>query len=145
MTGTTNSPLKYHMNDLVYYLGIATGGNLGKQIAYLGAIAAMAKGMLYTLPKTNEKGETIRNYVELETFIQSVDILDKAYLPAFDTNPYLFHKARKIRKGVQVVEALAYHILTENDLISGNVIRAKLAEQFGKNRIIGQEPTRIDE
>ena len=42
-----NTPLKFHMNDLVYYLGISSGGNLGKQISLLGAIAAMAKGMLY--------------------------------------------------------------------------------------------------
>jgi hypothetical protein len=128
------------MNDLVYYLGLSTGGHLGKQIAYLGAISAMAKGMMYNLqPEIKDHtGILIENptVVELDTFIAAVDALDKSYVPSFDTNPYLFHKARRVRKGLQVVEALAYHILTENELIAGNVMRARLAEQFGKDRIL---------
>jgi hypothetical protein len=134
------SPLKYHMNDLVYYLGMSAGGHLGKQIAYLGAISAMAKGMMYNLnPQIkNSDGDVIDNptVVELDTFIAAVDLLDRAYVPSFDTNPYLFHKARRIRKGLQVVEALGYHILSENELIAGNIMRARLAEQFGKDRIM---------
>ncbi len=117
------------MNDLVYYLGIATGGHLGKQIAYLGAISAMAKGMTYTIKNEEDVSE-------IEAFISAVDMLDKAYVPSFDTNPYLFHKARRIRKGIQVIEAFAYHLLTKHELIAGNVMRARLAEQFGKGRIL---------
>lgn len=82
-----NTPLKYHMNDLVYYMGISTGGHLGKQIAYLGAIGAMTKGMLYKidLPEIHE---------EVDDFIAMVDMLEKAYNPMIDSNPYLFNKAR---------------------------------------------------
>jgi len=126
-----NSPLKYHMNDLVYYLGIASGGDLGKQIKLLGAISSMAAGMLYrfprdTYPELNE---------ELDEFIEMVDMLDKSYTPMVDTNPYLFQKARRLRKGVHVTEVLAYHIITDHNLVAGNIMRSRLAEQFGKNRI----------
>lgn len=125
------SPLKYHMNDLVYYLGVSSGGNLGKQISLLGAISAMAKGMLYTF--NSDKDKSIQE--ELDEFILLVDMLDKAYNPLIDTNPYMFPKARRIRKGVHTVEVLAYHIITVHNLVAGNIMRARLVDQFGKDRI----------
>lgn len=125
------SPLKYHMNDLVYYLGVSSGGNLGKQISLLGAISAMAKGMLYTF--NSEKDKPIQE--ELDEFVLLVDMLDKAYNPLIDTNPYLFQKARRVRKGVHTVEVLAYHIISVHNLVAGNIMRARLVDQFGKDRI----------
>jgi len=134
------------MNDLVYYLGIASGGNLGKQIALLGAIAAMAKGMLYRFqPKTiTENGKEIFDPYhykpvqdEIDEFVTLVDMLDKAYNPLLDTNPYLFPKARRIRKGVHITEVLAFHIISEHGLVAGNIMRSKLADHFGKDRMIG--------
>jgi hypothetical protein len=125
-----NTPLKYHMNDLVYYLGMSTGGNLGKQIAYLGAIGAMAKGMLY---KINDK--EIQD--EIDEFVDLVDMLDRAYTPMIDSNQYLFSKARRIRKGVHIAEVLCFHIITKDNLIAGNMMRAKLMEQFRQDQIKG--------
>lgn len=119
------------MNDLVYYLGISSSGSLGKQIALLGAISAMAKGMLYSF--NSEKDKPIQE--ELNEFALVVDMLDKAYNPLVDTNPYLFQKARRIRKGVHTVEVLAYHIITVHNLVTGNIMRARLVDQFGKDRI----------
>lgn len=144
-----NTPLKYHMNDLVYYLGISSGGNLGKQIALLGAIAAMAKGMLYRFQPVDrhykdEDGNDCIEYDiyhykpvqdEIDEFVSLTDMLDKAYNPLLDTNPYLFPKARRIRKGVHITEVLAFHIISEHGLVAGNVMRAKLAEQFGQGRM----------
>jgi hypothetical protein len=126
-----NTPLKYHMNDLIYYLGISSGGNLGKQIALLGAIAAMAKGMLYRFnaPQYKDMQE------ELDEFASLVDMLDKAYNPMIDSNPYLFPKARRIRKGVHIAEVLAYSIIEKHNLVSGNIMRARLVDAFGKERI----------
>ena len=127
------SPLKYHMNDLVYDLGRASGGHLGKQISLLGAIAAMAKGMLYAFNSESKQHKEIQ--AELDEFILVVDMLDKAYNPLVDTNPYLFQKASRVRKGVHTVEVLAYHILANHNLVTGNVMRSRLADQFGKDRI----------
>lgn len=126
-----NTPLKYHMNDLVYYLGMGTAGHIGKQIAYLGAIGAMMKGMTYRI-----EGLPIV-HAEIDEFIEMVDTLDKAYVPMIDTNPYLFTKARKLRKGVNVAKVLGFHIITTNGLISGNLMRARLMDQFGQGRIKG--------
>jgi hypothetical protein len=127
------SPLKYHMNDLVYDLGRASGGNLGRQISYLGAIAAMGKGMLYPFNSDSETDKEIQ--AELDEFILLVDMLDKAYNPLIDTNPYLFQKARRVRKGVHTVEVLAYHIISRHNLVTGNIMRSRLVDQFGKDRI----------
>jgi len=127
------SPLKYHMNDLVYYLGISSGGNLGKQISLLGAISAMAKGMLYTFKSGSITDTNLQ--AELDEFILLVDMLDKAYNPLIDTNAYLFQKARRVRKGVHIVEVLAYHIISQHNLVSGNIMRSRLVDQFGKDRI----------
>ena len=121
------------MNDLVYYLGISSGGHLGKQISLLGAMAAMAKGMLYAFNSGSEQDNEIQ--AELDEFILVVDMLDKAYNPLIDTNPYLFPKARRVRKGVHTVEVLAYHILANHNLVTGNIMRSRLADQFGKDRI----------
>jgi len=121
------------MNDLVYYLGISSGGHLGKQISLLGAMAAMAKGMLYAFNSESELDKEIQ--AELDEFILAVDMLDKAYNPLIDTNPYLFPKARRVRKGVHTVEVLAYHIISNHNLVTGNIMRARLVDQFGKDRI----------
>jgi len=127
------SPLKYHMNDLVYYLGISSGGHLGKQISLLGAMAAMAKGMLHAFNSESEQDKEIQ--AELDEFVLAVDMLDMAYNPLIDTNPYLFQKARRVRKGVHTVEVLAYHIIANHNLVTGNIMRARLVDQFGKDRI----------
>jgi len=139
------------MNDLVYYLGQSAGGNLGRQVALLGAIAAMAKGMLYRFQPVAkiEKDENGNDYLnpdiynykpvqdEIDEFVMLTDMLDKAYNPLLDTNPYLFPKARRIRKGVHITEVLAFHIISEHGLVAGNIIRSKLAEHFGKDRSKG--------
>ena len=129
---TINTPLKYHMNDLVYYMGMSTAGHLGKQIAYLGAIGAMMQGMMYKIQVPAVRAE-------VDEFVALVDMLDKAYNPLIDTNPYLFNKARKIRKGVNIAKVLGFSIIAENNLISGNLMRARLMDQFGKDRIKGGE------
>lgn len=130
-----NTPLKYHMNDLVYYLGISSGGHLGKQIALLGAIAAMAKGMLYQF--VGEQYREIQD--EIDEFVDLTDMLDKAYNPLLDTNPYLFPKARRIRKGVHITEVLAFSIIEKHNLVAGNIMRARLVDAFGKDRIKSPE------
>lgn len=129
----TSSPLKYHMNDLVYYLGISTGGNLGKQISYLGSIAAMAKGMTYEFDNPNVP-EQAQLQSEIDDLVNVVDMLERAYRPMYDTNQYLFQRARVIRKGVQIAEVLAFHIISKHNLIAGNIIRARMANEFGKSR-----------
>jgi hypothetical protein len=134
-----NTPLKFHMNDLVYYLGISSGGNLGKQISLLGAIAAMAKGMLYRFNSIEFK--EIQD--EIDEFVMLTDMLDKAYNPLIDSNPYMFPKARRIRKGVHIAEVLAFSIIEKHNLVAGNIMRARLVEQFGKERIKSQ-PTMGD-
>ena len=139
-----NNPLKYHMNDLVYYLNLSTGGNLGKQISYLGAIGAMAKGMLHPFrPERAPDEKTAASYQrlqdEVDEFVEMVDMLDKAYRPMLDTNPYLFQKASRVRKGVQIAEVIAFHIIGENNLIAGNIMRARLVDKFGKDRIKGAD------
>jgi hypothetical protein len=139
-----NNPLKYHMNDLVYYLNLSTGGNLGKQISYLGAIGAMAKGMLHPFrPERAPDEKTVVSYQrlqdEVDEFVEMVDMLDKAYRPMLDTNPYLFQKASRVRKGVQIAEVIAFHIIGENNLIAGNIMRARLVDKFGKDRIKGAD------
>lgn len=147
-----NTPLKYHMNDLVYYLGLSTGGHLGKQIAYLGSMGAMMKGMLYQFQPTDrmkadgdERYEVFQKIqAEIDEYIGLVDMLEKAYVPMLDTNPYLFNKARRVRKGVQIAEVLAFHIVTKHNLIAGNIMRQRLAEQFGKDRIKGTVPEGSD-
>lgn len=145
MTIDLNTPLKYHMNDLVYYLGMSTGGNLGKQIAYLGAIGAMMKGMLYRFTPESVTGKSSedefqrRQYAKLQdqidTFVIMVDMISKAYTPMMDSNPYMFNHARRIRKAVHIAEVLAFHIIEKNGLVSGNMMRARLVDQFGKDRI----------
>jgi hypothetical protein len=130
-----NTPLKYHMNDLMYYLGMSSGGSLGKQIALLGAIAAMAKGMLY---KFNSE-EFKQDQAEVDELIDLVDMLDRAHTPMVDTNPYMFVKARRLRKGVHIAEVLAYHIIEKHGLVAGNIMRSRLIEQFGKGRIKGMD------
>jgi hypothetical protein len=129
----TASPLKYHMNDLVYYLGISSGGNLGKQISLLGAISAMASGMLYTFNSDSKADVALQS--ELSEFVLLVDMLDKSYNPLIDTNPYLFQKARRVRKGVHTVEVLAYHIISHHNLVMGNIMRSRLMDHFGDGRI----------
>ena len=121
------------MNDLVYDLGRASGGHLGRQISLLGAIAAMAKGMLYTFNSDSEMDITLQ--AELDEFILLVDMIDKTYNPLIDTNPYLFQKARRVRKGVHTVEVLAFHIISRHNLVTGNIMRSRLVDQFGKDRI----------
>jgi len=140
-----NTPLKYHMNDLVYYLGASTGGSLGKQISFLGAIGAMTKGMLYKYnpddPRIQSdpklRGEFLRIQTEVNTFVGMVDLLSSAYFPLIDTNPYLYKRAARVRKGVQIAQVFAYHLIEQHNLVSGNMIRGKLAEHFGADRIKG--------
>lgn len=150
-----NTPLKYHMNDLVYYYGQSTGGALGKRIAYLEAMGAMMKGMLYQFDpdhpdlqgEGNFKGvqkawlreQYARIQNEVDTYILMVDLVSKRHNPLMDTNPYLFKQANRVRKGVQICGVFAYHIIEEHNLVSGNMIRAKLANHFGEGRIKGLE------
>jgi hypothetical protein len=142
-----NTPLKYHMNDLVYYLGISAGGNLGKQIAILGDIAAMAKGMLYQFqPKENSKDDPeIVSYNksvqaiqdEIDELVDMVDSIERAYTPNLDSNPYLFNRARRVRKAIRISKVMAFNLVTKHNLISGNIMRARLVDAFGKDRIKG--------
>jgi len=126
-----NTPLKFHMNDLVYYLGISSGGPLGKQISLLGDISVMAKGMLYRFNSPDFKD--IQD--ELDEFVALADMLDKAYKPMIDSNPYMFQKAYRIRKGIRITKVLAFSIIEKHNLVAGNIMRARLVEQFGKERI----------
>jgi len=152
-----NTPLKYHMNDLVYYYGVSTGGNLGKQIGYLCAWGAMMKGMLYKYDPDDariieemngiderkkrdaslQRQSYLRIQNEVDTFIKLTDLLSQAYFPLIDTNPYLFKRASRIRKGVNIAAVLGFHIIEEHNLVAGNIIRGRLAEHLGKDRIKG--------
>lgn len=133
-----SSPLKYHMSDLIYYFGLGAGGKLGKQIALLGAIAAMAKGMLHEFDNDdNPTNSSIKK--ELAEFTTMIDMLERAYNPLIDTNPYLFAKARRIRKGVNIASVVAYSIISKHNLVSGNIMRSRLAEKFGGDRIKGYD------
>ena len=152
-----NTPLKYHMNDLVYYYGVSTGGSLSKQIAFLCAIGAMMKGMMYMYSpdapdvieglksidsKKRDAAEKIAEgnrkiQSEIDTYIKMTDMLSMAHSPLIDSNPYLFKKAARIRKGVNIAAVLGFHIIEKHNLVAGNIIRGRLAEHFGKDRIKG--------
>jgi hypothetical protein len=125
----------------VYYLGISSGGNLGKQIALLGAISSMAKGMLYRFKPHDSYPDAVNaSYKKIQDGVDELilltDMLDKYYVPMLDTNPYMFQKARRLRKGVHITEVLAFSIIEEHNLVSGNIMRARLVDQFGKKRIM---------
>lgn len=140
------------MNDLVYYLGQSTTGSLKNRLACLGQIGSMMKGMLYEYDPDNPAlaGSTKpgdiglrQSYVqmqeEVDTYITMVDLVDHRYTPLMDTNPYLYKQASRVRKGAEICSVLAYHIIAKHNLVSGNIMRARLAEHFGQDRIKGNK------
>lgn len=125
----TPSPLQYHMNDLVYYLGLSVGGNLDKQISIMERMAAMATGMTM---KGDDKTQT-----DIQEFTEAVMFLRNHYFPAMDSNPYLVPQTRRMKIAVNVVSARAFFLVDEYKLITGGILRSKLLSYFGKDRYLG--------
>lgn len=126
---TITSPLQYHMNDLVYYLGLNVGGSFDKRISILESMAAMATGM--TIKESGVARE------EIDEFTQAVMILRKSYYPAMDTNQYLIAQRRKMSIALNIVSARAFFLVDQYRLISGSMVRSKLIQHFGSGRVMG--------
>jgi hypothetical protein len=124
------SPLQYHMNDLVYYLGLNVGGSIDKQIAILERMAAMATGMTH-----GSADETIK--AEVKEFSDAVMFLRSQYLPPLDSNPYLILPTRRMKIALNVISAYAFFLVDSHKLITGNLMRARLVDHFGKDRYMG--------
>ena len=134
----TTSPLQYHMNDLVYYLGLNTGGNIDKQISILERMASMAKGM--TLRREGLDDENYKLQVaEIDEFIEMTTFLRSRYLPMMDTNQFLIPQTRRMKQAVNIVATRAFFIVNDYKLVSGNAMRARLMNIYGKDRIIRDE------
>lgn len=129
------SPLQYHMNDLVYYLGLSVGGSLEKQISILERMAAMATGM--TIGGGNSEQAT-KTRAEVQEFTEAVMFLRQRFFPAMDSNPYLVPQTRRMKIAVNVVSARAFFLVDEYKLITGSMIRARLLSHFGKDRYMGE-------
>ena len=127
---TTASPLQYHCNDLIYYLGLSVGGSLDKQIAILERLAAMATGM--TLKASPEIKADVREFTEAVMFLRN------RYFPAMDSNPYLVPQTRRMKIAVNVVSARAFFLVDEYKLITGSYVRTRLESHFGKDRYLGE-------
>jgi len=127
---TIASPLQYHMNDLVYYLGLSVGGSLDKQISIMERMAAMATGM--TLKAQPEIKADVREFTEAVMFLRN------RYFPAMDSNPYLVPQTRRMKIAVNVVSARAFFLVDEYKLITGSLIRTRLLSHFGKDRYMGE-------
>lgn len=124
------SPLQYHMNDLVYYLGLSVGGSLEKQISIMERMAAMATGM--TLKAQPEVKAEVREFTEAVMFLRN------RYFPAMDSNPYLVPPTRRMKIAVNVVSAREFFLVDEYKLITGSLIRTRLQSHFGKDRYLGE-------
>lgn len=124
------SPLQYHMNDLVYYLGLSVGGSLEKQISIMERMAAMATGM--TLKAQPEVKAEVREFTEAVMFLRN------RYFPAMDSNPYLVPPTRRMKIAVNVVSARGFFLVDEYKLITGSLIRTRLQSHFGKDRYLGE-------
>ena len=124
------SPLQYHMNDLVYYLGLSVGGSLEKQISIMERMAAMATGM--TLKAQPEVKAEVREFTEAVMFLRN------RYFPAMDSNPYLVPQTRRMKIAVNVVSARGFFLVDEYKLITGSLIRTRLLSHFGKDRYMGE-------
>lgn len=127
---TIASPLQYHMNDLVYYLGLSVGGSLEKQISIMERMAAMATGMTIKAPAETR--------ADVREFTDAVMLLRNRYFPAMDSNPYLVQPTRRMKIAVNVVSARAFFLVDEYKLITGSLIRTKLISHFGKDRYLGE-------
>jgi len=123
------SPLQYHMNDLVYYLGLNVGGSIDKQIAILERMAAMATGMTYAADADTK--------AEVKEFTDAVMFLRSQYLPPLDTNPYLILPTRRMKIALNVLSAYAFFLVDHHKFITGNLMRARLVDHFGKDRYMG--------
>lgn len=123
------SPLQYHMNDLVYYLGINVGGSIDKQIAILERMAAMATGMTHS-----SEAET---KAEVKEFADAIMFLRTQYVPPLDTNPYMILPARRMKIALNVLSAYAFFLVDKHKFITGNLMRARLVDHFGKDRYMG--------
>jgi hypothetical protein len=123
------TPLQYHMNDLVYYLGLNVGGSIDKQIAIMERMAAMATGMSHASDDETK--------AEVKEFTDAIMFLRSNYIPALDTNPYLVLPIRRMKIAVNVLSAYAFFLVDKHKLITGNVMRARLVDHFGKDRYMG--------
>jgi hypothetical protein len=132
-TTTVQTPLQYHMNDLIYYLGLATGGTIEKRISLLEAIGAMATGMVAS--------KDTRTIEEVQEFTDAVTVLRNRHYFALDNNQYLVPQIRRMKIAVNVVTARAFFLVDEHKLITGNIMRTRLVNAFGKDRYIGGEPS----
>lgn len=125
------SPLQYHMNDLVYYLGLSVGGSLDKNISILERMAAMATGMTFKISAEDARKDVAE-------FTEAVMFLRNRYYPAMDTNPYLVPQTRRMKIALNVVSARAFFLVDEYKLITGSLIRTRLLSHFGKDRYLGE-------
>lgn len=125
----STSPLQYHMNDLVYYLGLNVGGSIDKQIAIMERMAAMATGMSHNADEQTK--------AEVKEFTDAVMFMRSQYIPALDTNPYLVLPIRRMKIGINVLSAYAFFLVDKHKFITGNIMRSRLVDQFGKDRYIG--------
>lgn len=132
---TIASPLQYHMNDLVYYLGLSVGGTLEKQISIMERMAAMATGMTISGGNTES---AIQARADVREFTEAVMFLRQRYFPAMDSNPYLVQPTRRMKIAVNVVSARAFFLVNEYKLITGSLIRTRLLSHFGKDRYMGE-------
>lgn len=131
MTSTNVTPLQYHMNDLVFYLGLSVGGTIDKQIAILERIGAMATGMKFD-PKGDPKVPP-----DIAEFAEAAMFLRQRYYPALDANPFLVPQIRRMKIAVNVVSARAFFLVSEYKLITGNLMRERLISHFGKDKYKG--------
>ena len=117
------------MNDLVYYLGLNVGGSIDKQIAILERMSAMATGMSHNA--------SVETKAEIREFSDAILFLRMNYVPPLDTNPYMILPARRMKIALNILSSYAFFLVDKHKLITGNLMRARLVDHFGKDRYMG--------